>query len=142
MENGEVRSENGELRIEKKEAFMRRERSKVCRKGVGAGMVIFVIFVLVGLVIVRSLWLGTAERHYGDVISAYIAETEDYEDEDESELRKRLLEGGIFIKIFRWDKKSFVKDTELYNEMLKAYDEQQRNKKGAISELAEDLINL
>lgn len=142
MENGEVRSENGELRIEKKEAFMRRERSKVCRKGVGAGMVIFVIFVLVGLVIVRSLWLGTAERHYGNVISAYIAETEDYEDEDESELRKRLLEGGIFIKIFRWDKKSFVKDTELYNEMLKAYDEQQRNKKGAISELAEDLINL
>jgi len=142
MENGEVRSENGELRIEKKEAFMRRERSKVCRKGVGAGMVIFVIFVLVGLVIVRSLWLGTAERHYGNVISAYIAETEDYEDEDESELRKRLLEGGIFIKIFRWDKKSFVKDTELYSEMLKAYDEQQRNKKGAISELAEDLINL
>jgi len=127
---------------ESKEDIMKWKRSKVCRNGAGAGIVIFVIFALIGLVVVRSLWFGTAERHYDNVISAYIAETEEYEDEDKSELRKRLLEGGIFIKIFRWDKKSFVKDTELYSEMLKAYDEQQRNKKGAISELAEDLINL
>jgi hypothetical protein len=124
------------------EGIMKWKRSKVWRKGVGAGVVIFVIFVLIGLVVVRSLWFGTADRHYDNVISAYIAETEDYEDEDKGELRKRLLEGGIFIKIFRWDKKSFVKDTELYNEMLKAYDEQQGKKKGEVSELVEDLINL
>ena len=121
---------------------MKRKTIDIYRKGAGAGIAIFVIFALIVLVIVRSLWFGTAERHYDSVISAYIAETEDYGDEDKSELKKRLLEGGIFIKIFRWDKKSFVKDKQLYGDMLKAYHEQQRKREEKVSELTEDLINL
>jgi len=121
---------------------MKRKRSEICGRGVGAATVILLIFALIVLVVVRSLWFATAERHYGNVISAYIAETEDYEDEDKSELRNRLLEGSIFIKIFRWDKKSFVKDKQLYDEMIKAYNEQQRKKEAEVTGFADDLVNL
>jgi len=112
---------------------MERKRSEICGRGAGAGIVILLIFALIVLVIVRSLWFATAERHYGNVISAYIAETEEYEQGDKGELRKRLLEGSIFIKIFRWDKKSFVKDKQLYDEMIKAYNEQRRKKEAEVT---------
>ena len=118
------------------------KRNENWRKGAGAGAVIFLIFALIVLVIVRSIWFAKADGHYDKVISAYIAETEDYEDKDKDELKKRLLEGGIFIKIFRWDKKSFVKDKQLYDEMIKASEEQQRKKEAEVGGLVEDLINL
>jgi hypothetical protein len=114
----------------------------VGRTGAGAGAVIFLIFALIVLVIVRSIWFAKADGHYEKVISAYIAETEDYEDEDKDELRKRLLEGRMSIKIFRWDKKSFVKDKQLYDEMIKAYKEQQLKKEAEVSGFVEDLVNL
>jgi len=125
-----------------REGIMKRKRSENWRTGVGAATVILLIFALIVLAVVRSLWFATAERHYGNVISAYIAETEEYEQGDKGELRKRVLEGGIFIKIFRWDKKSFVKDKQLYNEMIKAYNEQQRKKEAEVAGFAEDLVNL
>jgi len=124
------------------EGIMRQKRGENCRTGSGAGAAIFLIFALIVLAIVRSLWFAKADGHYDKVISAYIAETEDYEDEDKDELRRRLLEDGMFIKIFRWDKKSFVKDEQLYDEMIKASNEQQRKKEAEVGGFVEDLINL
>ena len=121
---------------------MKRKRSEVWRRGAGAGVAILIIFALILLVIIRSIWFAKADAHYDNVISAYISRTEDYEDGDEDGLRKQLLEDGIFVKMFRWDKKSFVKDKQLYDEMLKAYKRQQREKEKGTGSVIQDLINL
>ncbi len=83
-----------------------------------------------------------ANEHYDTLISAYIEETKDYEAEDQSGLKKQLLEGGIFIKMHRWDRESFVKDKELYNEMVRAYDRRERRREEREGSLIDAVINL
>jgi hypothetical protein len=109
---------------------------------VAAGVVLLIIFALIVLSIARYFWVEVANEHYDTLISAYIREMKDYEAEDQGKLRKQLLEDGIFIKMHRWDKESFVKDRELYNEMIKAYEIQQRKREEREGGLIDDVINL
>ncbi len=109
---------------------------------VGAGVVLLIILALIVLSIVRYFWVDSANDHYDTLISAYIGEVKDYEAEDQSRLRKRLLEGSIFIKMHRWDRESFVKDRELYNEMVRAYDRERRRREEREGGLIDALINL
>jgi len=101
-----------------------------------------IIIALIVLTIVRACWFVTANDHYDKMISAYVSQMKDYKTEDQDKLKKRLLEDGIFIKIHRWDKESFVKDKQLYNEMIKKYNERQREKEEAASGFIDDMINL
>ena len=105
-------------------------------------MVLLIIVALIVLSIVRYFWVDVANDHYDTLISAYIKETEDYEAEDQSRLKKQLLEGGIFIKMHRWDRESFIKDKELYNEMVRAYDRQEARREEREGGLIDAVINL
>lgn len=105
-------------------------------------IVLLIIFVLIVLSIVRYFWADSANDYYDTLILAYIQETEDYEAEDQDTLKKQLLEDGIFIKMHRWDKQSFVKDKELHNKMLRAYAEQVRKREEASGGVIDALINL
>jgi len=118
-----------------------KKRENLAAASVGS-IVVLIIIGLIILAIVRSGWLAAANRHYDKMISAYISQMEDYEAQDRDKLKKRLLEDGIFIKMNKWGRESFVKDKQLYNEMIKKYNEQQREKEEAQGGLAEDLINL
>ena len=109
---------------------------------VGAGIVLLIILALIVLSIVRYFWVDAANEHYDTLISAYIGEVKDYEAEDQSKLKKQLLEDGIFIKMHRWDRKSFVKDKELYSEMVKAYDRQKARREEREGGLIDAVINL
>jgi len=109
---------------------------------VGAGVVLLIIFALIVLSIVRYFWVDAANEHYDNLVSAYIGEMKDYEAEDKDRLKKQLLEGGIFIKMHRWDRESFVKNKELYNEMIKAYEIQQRKREERQGGLIDAVINL
>jgi len=109
---------------------------------VGAAIVLLIILALIVLSIVRYFWVDAANGHYDTLVSAYIGEIKDYEDEDKDRLRKQLLEGGIFIKMHRWDRESFVKNKELYNEMIKAYEIQQRKREERQGGLIDAVINL
>ena len=109
---------------------------------VGATIVLLLIAALIVLSIVRYFWVDTAIEHYDTLISAYIREMKDYEAEDQGRLRKQLLEKGMFIKMHRWDRESFVKDRELYNEIVKAYDRQEARREEREGGLIDALINL
>ena len=109
---------------------------------VGAGVVLLIILALIVLSIVRYFWVDAANGHYDTLISAYIGEVKDYEAEDQSKLKKQLLENGIFIKMHRWDRESFVKDKELYDEIEKAYDRQERRREEREGGLIDAVINL
>jgi len=109
---------------------------------VGAGIALLIILALIVLSIVRYFWVDAANGHYDTLISAYIGEVKDYEAEDQSKLKKQLLENGIFIKMHRWDRESFVKDKELYNKMVRAYDRQERRREERQGGLIDAVINL
>ena len=106
------------------------------------GVVLLIIAGLIVLSIVRFFWVDTANDYYDKLISSYIEVTADYDEGSRDELKKRLLENGIFIKMHKWDRESFVKDKQLYNEMIKKHAEQQRRREEAESGIIETLINL
>jgi len=109
---------------------------------VGGAIVLLIIAALIVLAIIRYFWVDTAIEHYDTLISAYIKEKEDYEAEDQTRLRKQLLESGMFIKIHRWERDSFIKDKELYNEIVKAYNRQEAIREEREGGLIDALINL
>ncbi len=109
---------------------------------VAVGVVLLVIVALIVISIVRSFWLDSANQYYDTLVRAYIWQKPDYEAGDHTELRTRLLEDPIFIKMHRWDKMSFVKDKELYDEMVKAYTEQVRKRDEESGGVIDALINL
>ena len=108
---------------------------------VAGGIVVLIIVGLVVLTIVRVFWLNAANDYYDTLISVYISQTEDYEADDQDKIKKKLLQDGIFIKMHRWDKEDFIKDKELYKEMIRTYKKWQRNKTRE-SGVIEDLMNL
>ena len=117
-------------------------KNKYEKPGTAAGgIVVLIIIGLVVLTIVRVLWLNAANAYYNTLTSVYISQTEDYEADDQDELKKKLLEDGIFIKMHKWDKEDFIKDKEFYKEIIRTYERWQRNK-GEESSVIEDLINL
>jgi hypothetical protein len=101
-----------------------------------------IILGLIVMSVVRGFWLAKVNDHYDKIISAYIAETTEYETDDYAGLKEKLLEGGIFIKMHRWDEESFVKDRQLYDQMLKKYDEYERKMEDARDDFIDSVINL
>jgi hypothetical protein len=111
----------------------------------GTMAVAIVLLLIAGLIIlsvVRYYWVDSANDYYDTLIAAYIHETEGYEPEDRDRLKQQLLQGGMFIKMHRWDKESFVKDNQLYQDMVRAYEELLRKQEEERGSVMETLINL
>lgn len=109
---------------------------------VAVGIVLLMIVALIVLSIVRSFWLDSVNQYYDTLVRAYIQQKPAYEAADHDKLKGQLLEDAIFIKMHRWDKMSFVKDEELYDEMVKAYTEQVRKRDEESGGVIDALINL
>jgi hypothetical protein len=109
---------------------------------VAVGIALLVIVALIILSIVRYFWVDSANKHYDTLIRAYIHENPNRQAEDAGDLRRQLLEEGTFIKMYRWDRESFVKDKRLYQEMLRAYEELLRKQEDAAGGVMDALINL
>jgi len=117
-------------------------KNKYEKSGTAAGGIVVLIVVgLVVLTIVRAVWLNVANNYYDTLISVYISQTKGYEADDQDKLKKELLEDDIFIKMHKWNKEDFIKDKEFYQEMIKTYEQWQRDKEEEGS-VMEDLINL
>ena len=109
---------------------------------VAVTVALLIIIALVALSIARHFWADSANEHFDKLISVYIMEKEDLNQDDHDRLRSQLLEDGIFIKMNRWNKESFVKDRQLYNEMIIIRDQRQMRKEEAEGSLIETMINL
>ena len=103
---------------------------------------LLIIIALVVLSIARHFWADSANEHFDKLISVYIMEKEDLNENDYDRLKTQLLEDGIFIKMNRWNKESFVKDRQLYNEMIITRDQRQMRKEEAEGSVIETMINL
>jgi hypothetical protein len=109
---------------------------------VGATLVVLLIFGLVVLCVVRYFWVDGVQSDYNALIRVYIQETPGLEASDAERLKEQLLESGLFIKVHRWDKKSFINDKELYDKMVQTYKERQRRIQDAADSTIDALINL
>ena len=109
---------------------------------VAVTMALLIIIALGILSIARHFWADSANEHFDRLISVYITEKEDLNEDDRDRLRTQLLEDGIFIKMNRWNKESFVKDRQLYNEMIITRDQRQMRKEDAEDSVIETMINL
>ena len=105
-------------------------------------LTLLVIIAAVILSIVRHFWAGSANEYFDGLISVYIMETEDLNEDDHGRLRKLLLEDGLFIKMHRWNKESFIKDRQLYKEMIITRDQRQMREEEAEGSVIETMINL
>ena len=119
------------------------KRVKLNNSGTAAvALILLVIIAAVILSIVRYFWADSTNEYFDGLISVYIMEKEDLNEDDHDRLRKQLLEDGLFIKMQRWNKESFVKDRELYNEMIIVRDRRQMKKEETESTVIETMINL
>jgi hypothetical protein len=109
---------------------------------VAVTLILLVIIVAVVLLIVRHFWADSANDYFDGLISIYIMETEDLNENDFDRLRTQLLEDGLFIKMHRWNKESFIKDRQLYDEMIITRDKRQMKKEQAETSVIETMINL
>jgi len=109
---------------------------------VAVTVALLIIIALVVLSIARHFWADSANEHFDKLISVYITEKEDLNEDDRDRLRTQLLEDGLFIKMHRWNKESFIKDRQLYDEMIIARDQRQMKKEEAEGSLVETMINL
>jgi len=57
-------------------------------------LILLVIIAAVILSIVRHFWAGSANEYFDGLISVYIMEKEDFNEDDHDRLRKQLLEDG------------------------------------------------
>ena len=103
---------------------------------------LLIIIAIVVLSIARHFWADSTNKHFDGLISVYIAENEDISENDREKLRAQLLEDDLFIKMHRWDKGSFIRDRELYNEMIIVRDRRQMREDEAKSTVIETMINL
>lgn len=109
---------------------------------VGGTTVVLVVFGLIVLCFVRYFWADKVQSEYATLIKAYVRETPEYEERDIDKLREQLLEGGMFVKMHRWDKKSFIKDQELYDKMVQAYKARRQRIQDQTDSTIDSLINL
>jgi hypothetical protein len=105
-------------------------------------LILLIIITIIILSIARHFWTDSANKHFDRLISVYIMEKEDLNENDRDELKTRLLEDGFFFKMHRWDKESFIRDRELYDEMIVVRDRRQMRKEEAESTVIETMINL
>jgi hypothetical protein len=109
---------------------------------VAVGIVLLIIVVVIVLSIVRYFWIDSANEHFDGLISVYILEKEDFSPDDRDQLRTQLLEDGLFIKMHRWDKESFIKDRQLYDDMLLTRDRRQMRIDEERGSVIDTMINL
>lgn len=109
---------------------------------VAVTVALLIIISLVVLSIARHFWADSANEHFDKLISVYIMEKEDLNEDDRDKLKAQLLEDDIFIKMNRWNKESFIKDQQLYNEMIITRDQRQMRKEEAETSVVETMINL
>lgn len=109
---------------------------------VAVTLTLLIIIAVIILSIARHFWADSANKYFDGLISVYIMEKEDLNEEDRDKLKARLLEDGLFIKIHRWNKESFIKDRQLYNEMIITRDQRQMRKEESESSVVETMINL
>ena len=109
---------------------------------VTVALTLLIIITLVILSIVRHFWADSANKHFDELITVYIMEKEDLNEDDRDRLKTQLLEDDIFFQMHRWNKESFVKDRQLYNEMIITRDQRQMRKEEAESSVIETMINL
>ncbi len=105
-------------------------------------VILLIIIALVVLSIARHFWADSANEYFDRLISVYIMEKEDLNEDDHNRLRTQLLEEGIFIKMHRWNRESFIKDRQLYDEMIIARDQRQMRQEESEGSVIETLINL
>ena len=103
---------------------------------------LLIIIVLVVLSIARHFWADSVNEHFDGLISVYFMEKEDLNPGDRDRLKAQLLEDGLFIKMHRWNKESFIKDRQLYDEMIITRDQRQMRKEEAEGSVIETMINL
>ncbi len=109
---------------------------------VAVTLALLIIIALGILSIARHFWADSANEHFDKLISVYIMEKEDLNQDDRDRLKAQLLEDGLFIKMNRWNKESFIKDRKLYDEMIITRDQRQMRKEDAEESVIETMINL
>ena len=109
---------------------------------VAVTVTLLIIIALVVLSIARHFWADSANGHFDKLISVYIMENENLNQDDRDRLKVQLLEDGLFFKMHKWDKESFIKDRQLYDEMIITRDRRQMREEEAESSVIETMINL
>lgn len=109
---------------------------------VAVTVVLLIIVVLIVLSIARHFWADSANEHFDRLISVYIMEKEELNPDDRDRLKAQLLEDGLFIKMHIWNKEDFIKDRQLYNEMIITRDQRQMRKEEEQGSVIDTLINL
>ncbi|MHC4323272.1 MAG: hypothetical protein ACYSUX_03250 [Planctomycetota bacterium] len=109
---------------------------------VAVSLTLLIIIAVIILSIARHFWADSANKYFDGLISVYIMEKEELNEEDRDRLKARLLEDGIFMKMHRWNKESFVRDRQLYNEMIITRDQRLMRKEEAETSVIETMINL
>ncbi len=112
------------------------------RGTVAVTAVLLIIIVLAVLSIVRYFWVDSANEHFDKLISVYIIEKEDFSPDDRDTLKARLLEEGLFIKMYKWNRGSFIKDRELYNDMIVTRDQREMRQRKSQGSIIDTMINL
>jgi hypothetical protein len=105
-------------------------------------LILLAVIAAVILSVVRYFWVDSANKYFDGLISVYIVENKDLNESDHDRLKKQLLEDGLFIKMNKWDKKSFIKDRKLYDEMIVTRDRRQMRKEESEGSITETIINM
>lgn len=109
---------------------------------VAVTVVLLLIIAVIVLSIARHFWVESTNEYFDGLISAYITENKDLNEDDRVRLRSQLLEDGLFIKMHRWNKESFIKDRQLYDKMIITRDQKQMRKEESETSVIETMINL
>ena len=109
---------------------------------VAVTLALLIILAFGVLSIARHFWADSANEHFDKLISVYIMEKDDLNQIDHDRLKAQLLEDGMFFKMHRWNKESFIKDRQLYDEMIITRDRRQMRKEEAEGSVIETMINL
>ena len=109
---------------------------------VAVAVVLLIIVVVVVLSIARHFWADSANEHFDTLISVYITEKEDLTPDDRDRLKAQLLESGLFIKMYRWNRDSFIRDRTLYNDMIITRDKREMRKDEERGSVIDSVINL
>jgi len=100
------------------------------------------VIALVILGVARHFWVKAASKHFNDLIAVYISEKDEYTPENQQALYDKLLESGLFTKVNRWDRVSFIKDQDLYHDMIATRDQKQRKQEKGEHSVIDTVINL
>jgi hypothetical protein len=109
---------------------------------VAVTVVLLLIVMVIILSIARHFWVDSTNEYFNKLISVYIMENEDLNETDRDRLRSQLLEDGLFIKMNRWNKESFIKDKQLYDKMIITRDKRQMRLEEQKGSVADTIINM